>query len=144
MTIRDILREKGTAVHSIRPDQTVEEVVQTLVENNCGSLLVCDPNRLEPMVGIITERDILKATAAKTAPLSEIRVADVMSKDLITGSPSDTVAQVMRLLTENRIRHLPVIEDGELKGLVSIGDVVKAQLDELAKENHFLKNYIQS
>ena len=144
MTIRNVLRNKGAEVHCIRSNQTVEDAVQALVENNCGSMLVCNPDCSESMVGIITERDILRITAAKMAPLNEILVEDVMSKDLIVGSPSDTVAEVMGLLTKHRIRHLPIVEGGVLKGLISIGDVVKAQFDELAMENHYLKSYIHS
>ncbi|MDH3718823.1 MAG: CBS domain-containing protein [Planctomycetota bacterium] len=144
MTLQDILRIKGSQVFSIAPDATVETVVQTLVENNCGSLLVRDPQTDEPMVGIVTERDILRTTATKKKPLSEIRVYEVMTVNVITAAPSASVESVMGLLTQNRIRHLPVVENSELMGMISIGDVVKAQFDQLAMENHYLKSYIQS
>jgi CBS domain-containing protein len=144
MTLQEILRKKGSKVHSISPHATLEDVVQKLVENNCGSLLVCEPDSDQPMVGIITERDILRATAKANRPLGETRVEEVMSTDVFTGSPQDSVESVMGLLTEKRIRHLPVVENNQLKGMISIGDVVKAQVDILAMENHYLKNYIQS
>ena len=144
MTLQEILRAKGSQVFCIAPDETLETVVQTLVENNCGSLLVRDPQTDKPMVGIVTERDILRTTAATKKPLAEIRVHEVMTADVITAAPSDSVESVMGLLTQKRIRHLPVVENSELIGMISIGDVVKAQFDQLAMENHYLKSYIQS
>ncbi|NIP87119.1 MAG: CBS domain-containing protein [Planctomycetales bacterium] len=144
MTLKEILQSKGSQVYSIAPDATLETVVQTLVENNCGSLLVCDPQSDEPMVGIVTERDILRTTAATKKPLAEICVYEVMSVNVITAEPSDSLESVMGLLTDKRIRHLPVVENSQLKGMISIGDVVKAQFERLAMENHYLKSYIQS
>jgi CBS domain-containing protein len=143
MKLQDILQAKGSQVFCIAPDATLEAVVQTLIDNNCGSLLVRDPHVDEPIVGIVTERDILRTTAATKKPLTEIRVYEVMSANVITAGPTDSVASVMGLLTEKRIRHLPVVENSELKGMISIGDVVKAQFDQLAMENHYLKSYIQ-
>src|SRR6185295_9475251 len=126
MTLQEILREKGTAVHSIFPDATLDDVVHKLVRHNCGSLVVCEPGDCEQgrLSGIITERDILKACAAHK-PLDSVRVSEVMTRDVITGAPSDSVEDTMGLMTENRIRHLPVLEHGRLQGLISIGDVVK-------------------
>jgi CBS domain-containing protein len=145
MTLQDILQSKGTTVHSIGPNATLDDVVQALVRNNCGSLVVCqqDGSGDEPqLVGIITERDILRACAARKAPLDELLVSDVMSSKLITGTPHDTVGETMGLLTERRIRHLPILEDGRLRGMISIGDLVKAQYQEMAMENHYMKSYI--
>jgi CBS domain-containing protein len=95
------------------------------------------------LAGIITERDILKACAAGRAPLEVTTVAEVMTRDVLVGSPHDTVEDAMGLMTVNRIRHLPVVEDGQLVGLISIGDVVKSQHDRLTLENHYLKCYLQ-
>jgi CBS domain-containing protein len=146
MTLQDILRTKGTVVFTISPGATLDDVAQQLVEHNCGSLLVCetatDP-RARRVVGIITERDILRACAARK-PLDQLRVGETMSPDLITASPADSVEDTMGLMTEKRIRHLPVLENGELVGLISIGDVVKAQHQQMAVENHYLKSYILS
>jgi CBS domain-containing protein len=144
MTLEDILGVKGTDVFVTQPGATLQEVVDRLVRCNCGSLVVCqteDPGA--DMIGIITERDILRACAARRASLDQLHVRDVMSTDLATASPKDKVENVMGLMTERRIRHLPVVRDGKLAGLVSIGDVVKAQHDLMAMENHYLKTYIQ-
>jgi CBS domain-containing protein len=141
MKIHDILHVKGNAVHTIPPEATLAEVVQKLVANNCGSLVVMEDDR---MIGIITERDILRACAANHRGLEERQVREHMSSNLITGLCDDEVEDIMGLLTQHRIRHLPVTKDGKLVGLISIGDVVKAQFDQLSTENHFLKEYIQS
>ena len=146
MILKDILSAKGTGVYTILPAATVKEAVRRLVEHNIGSLLVCsreNGSKGQP-VGIITERDILHACASGDCEMGKMKVADTMSTKLITGSPADAVEKVMGLMTRKRIRHLPVLEEGKLVGLVSIGDVVKAQYDRLAVENRFMKVYIQS
>lgn len=141
MKLSDILRTKGHSVLTIGPRATLAEVVSTMVEHNCGSLVVCDGDAL---VGIITERDILRVCASDTRSLREIVVEERMTRDVITGLASDPISSVMGLMTERRIRHLPVLEDGKLAGLVSIGDVVKAEHSTLSVENQYLKHYIQS
>src|SRR5262249_20964759 len=95
------------------------------------------------MLGIVTERDILKAYAAHKSRCATLKVADIMTVDVVTGAPTDSVEETMGLMTAMRIRHLPVVEDGQLQGLVSIGDVVKIQYDRLSMENHYLKSYLQ-
>ena len=140
MMLREILRVKGRAVHTIGPRATLADVVQKLVECNCGSLVVCDG---DAMVGIITERDILRTVASRPVPLSNIAVEERMTRDAITGLPEDEVEEVMGLMTRQRIRHLPVLEDGKLAGIISIGDVVKAHHDRLCMENEYLMHYIQ-
>jgi CBS domain-containing protein len=144
MFLRDILNAKGPVVHAIDADASLEDVVQQLVRNNCGSLVVYDKSSSQRMVGIITERDILRACAAGKASLSKLNVADAMSANLVVGSPGDSVEDTMGLMTNHRIRHLPVVEDDQLLGLVSIGDIVKIQHDRLTMENHYLKSYLQS
>ena len=141
MLLREILQVKGDKVHSIEPAATLADVVQKLVKFNCGSLVVCDGGK---MVGIITERDILRACADLNDPLESVSVEARMTRDVVTGAPDNTVNETMGVMTEKRIRHLPVIDHERLVGLVSIGDVVKAQHAELSVENHYLKNYIQS
>lgn len=145
MTLLEILRSKGNEVHSISPGATLEEVAETLVRHNVGSLVVCEPatrNRPGRMVGIITERDILRACASHRAPLASQRVEDAMTCNVITASPEDCVEEAMGLLIDRRIRHLPIIDNEQLIGMISIGDVVKAQHDALSLENHYLKSYI--
>ena len=141
MNVQAILKVKGTDVHSIAPSATLAEVVSTLVERNCGSLVVV---REDIMVGIITERDILRACVDTANRLEDRTVEEVMTNEVITGQPTDEVEAVMGLMTKNRIRHLPILTEGKLNGLISIGDVVKAQHDQLSLENHYLKSYIQS
>jgi CBS domain-containing protein len=96
------------------------------------------------MVGIITERDILRASAATRGPLESVKVRDRMTRCPIVAALHDELAEVMGVMTQHRIRHLPVVEHGKLVGIISIGDLVKAQHDELSRENHYLKSYIQS
>jgi len=145
MTLQEILSAKGTKVLSISPEATLAEVVQKLVQFNCGSLVVCKNEDCSHMVGIITERDILRACAAGKKALDQVRVEEVMSHDLVTGSPNDTIQYAMGVMTERRVRHLPIVEDeGRLVGMISIGDLVKNQHDQLSMENHYLKTYIQS
>ena len=144
MTIADILAVKGPAVHTVSPTATLQEVVNELIERRIGALVVCrrDGAGNEELAGIITDRDILYASATGRRPLDEAQVADVMTAKLVTGAPNDDVEQVMGLMTERRIRHLPVLAEGRLAGIISIGDVVKAQHDRLALENRFMKDYI--
>lgn len=152
MTVQDLLNGKGGALYSIRPKASLGEAVERLVEYNVGSLVVCeqeecaaDGSTANPrLLGIITERDVLRAVASFQDPLTTLEVREVMSSRLVTGGPQDGVEHVMGLMTERRIRHLPILEEGRLVGLISIGDVVKAQHQQMAMENHYLKNYIQS
>jgi len=144
MKIGDILTVKGAFVHTISPDATLQEVVNKLIDSRIGALVVCrrDAAGNEELAGIITDRDILYASATGRRPLDEVKVADVMTVTLITATPDDEVEQVMGLMTNRRIRHLPVLVGGRLAGIISIGDVVKAQHDRLAMENRFMKDYI--
>lgn len=140
MNLQQILQQKGSTVYKTSPRATLADVVAQLVQYNCGSLVVCEGER---MVGIITERDILRACAANNAALSELLVEKCMSRKVQTASPEDEVETIMGQMTENRIRHLPVLEDDRLVGMISIGDVVKAHHDSLQLENHYLKSYLQ-
>jgi CBS domain-containing protein len=144
MKLYDILAIKGSTVHSISPEATLQDVVRALVEHRIGSLVVCRPDAMgrEELLGIITERDILHACVAGSRPLLEVKVVDMMTSSLVTGTPDDEVEVVMGLMTTRRIRHLPVLTEGRLAGMISIGDVVKAQHDRLAMENRFMKDYI--
>jgi CBS domain-containing protein len=145
MKLQDILAIKGSTVWSISPEATLQDVVRTLVEHRIGSLVVCrtDAAGGEELLGIVTERDILHACIVGSKPFSQVPVAEAMSKAIITARPDDEVEEVMGLMTTRRIRHLPVLCEGRLVGMISIGDVVKAQHDRLAMENRFMKDYIQ-
>ena len=139
--LRDILGSKGRAVVTVGVDTRLSEVVQTLVKHNIGSLVVCDGER---MVGIVTERDILRTVAEVGVGLEDVPVAQRMTPNVISGAPDDNVDKIMGVMTENRIRHLPVLDQGQLAGMVSIGDLVKAQHDRMTMEHQQLMNYIQS
>ena len=142
MTLSDILAVKGRKVFTIPVDGMLCDVVEQLVAHNVGSLVVCDGYGC--MVGIITERDILRACALQAGTLETMPVAKFMTQHVITATPQDDVENVMGLMTEHRIRHLPVLQDDRLVGIISIGDTVKAQYDNLCRENHYLMAYIQS
>jgi CBS domain-containing protein len=144
MFVEDILRDKGHKVHNIPPQATLDDVVQSLVRHRCGSLVVCEPEDDTRLVGIITERDILRACAERRCTLDQLKVSDFMTRKVVSGSPRDDLERIMGLMTENRVRHLPIVQEGRLLGLISIGDVVKYQHQQMAMENHYLKTYIQS
>jgi CBS domain-containing protein len=140
MRVQEILQRKGKTVHQISPSETLADVVERLVSFNCGSLLVTESDEV---LGIITERDILKAIDSQKRNLGELIVSDFMTRNLITGLQCDDVNKLMGLMTTHRIRHLPILDQGKLAGMISIGDLVKAQCDSLSAENHQLMSYIQ-
>ncbi len=140
MKVKDILQEKGAEVATIEADKTVSEAIKSLVEKNIGSLLVLDEK--SAIVGIITERDILKECNQRYESLRQTKVKDVMVRNVIVASPEDDIDYVENVMTENRVRHLPIISDQNLVGLISIGDVVKVQRGECRVENRYLKDYI--
>jgi CBS domain-containing protein len=140
MRVHEIIHRKGKIVYQILPSASLADVVDRLVEFNCGSLLVTEE---EKVVGIITERDILKTINREKQSLSNLFVRDFMTRNLITGHSDEDVPSLMGKMTQHRIRHLPIIDDGKLSGMISIGDLVKAQFDELSCENHQLMSYIQ-
>lgn len=142
MRLRDILQAKGHQVFTVRPDQTVQEAVGILMQHRVGGLLVQD-DAGNP-VGIITERDVLRECLHRSDRLRQIPVREAMTRELIAGLPDDEIGYTMGIMTRNRIRHLPVVDGGRVVGMVSIGDVVNATLDETEYENRYLKEYIQA
>ncbi|MBN2581072.1 MAG: CBS domain-containing protein [Pirellulales bacterium] len=145
MLLQDILAVKGSVVHSLGPEVRLDEAARTMVEHKIGALLICrtGASGQREMLGIVTERDILYHCARSNLPLSAVPVSEVMTTKLITAAPTDAVEQILGLMTDRRIRHTPVLDEGKLAGIVSIGDLVKAQHDRLALENRFMKGYIQ-
>ena len=143
MTLLEILRTKGSDVHTTVGSATLRRVTEILVENNCGSLIVVDKEGSRKMIGIVTERDILRACSQGTS-LDETHVDKAMTTNMIVGRVTDTITDAMGLMTVNRVRHLPIVQDDELAGVISIGDLVKVQHNRLTAENHHLKTYIQS
>jgi len=140
MKVKDILKDKGTEVVTIGTDKTIYDAVKTLVERNIGSLLVLDEKG--GIAGIITERDILKECYRRFQLLKKTKVKEVMTTDLIVASPEDSLDYVENIMTQNRVRHLPVILNQKLEGIISIGDVVKVQHRECKVENRYLKDFI--
>jgi CBS domain-containing protein len=139
MRIADVLRRKGTAVATVGPDVTVADLIGELAAHNVGALPVVDGGNL---IGIVSERDVVRRLHSGGAALLDARVADIMTTDVTTCSPSDDVSDVAAVMTSRRFRHLPVIVEGELTGIVSIGDMVKARIDLLESERAQLQRYI--
>ena len=140
MKVQDILQKKSSQVFTLQPHQTLAEASQILTTNNVGALLVL--NEQNHLVGILSERDIVRQMAQRGEAVGSLTVGDIMTTAVLIALPNDDVAYVSNTMTNNRIRHLPVLERGELVGIVSIGDVVKAQLDFYEGEAHFLQQYI--
>jgi CBS domain-containing protein len=140
MRIRDILRSKGHDVITVSPDQTVLTAIRVLVEHRIGALVV---RTADDIVGIISERDVLNLAAGDPAKLASIPVSEAMTANVIVALPEDDLDYVMNIMTQNRIRHLPIMDDEGLAGMVSIGDVVNAVRRSVETENRHLKDYIQ-
>jgi CBS domain-containing protein len=139
MGIAFILRDKGHVVASVAPDALVEDIVGELTTRRIGAVLVIEG---DSVVGVVSERDVVRGLAGHQGEVLKLRARDIMTSPVITISPSDTVAGAMELMTGRRIRHLPVVESGRLVGLVSIGDLVKARIEEAEREALALKDYI--
>lgn len=140
MYLRDILKAKGTKVWTIRDTETVEEALRVLVNQNIGALVVL--NWREEVVGIISERDIVHAAFRLGKALHETPVSKLMTHNIIMAGPDDLIRNIMATMTERRVRHIPVMAQGELKGLISIGDVVKFLIEDSEHQIRFLKEYL--
>ena len=140
MFVSDILSQKGGLVFSVTPATSVAEVSQQLSVRRIGSVLVL--NEASSVVGIVSERDLVRALAAHGPKALELEARQIMTRDVVTCDPDDSIDEVMQAMTTGRFRHLPVVHRGELLGLVSIGDVVKARLEEAQHEAEALKAYI--
>jgi CBS domain-containing protein len=141
MRISDVVRRKGDLVVTVRPDETVERLLALLEEHRIGALVVSEDG--ETVVGIVSERDVVRhlhkdGAAVLLAPISQIMTADVRTCDLDV-----PIEELARTMTEARIRHVPVVVDGKLRAIVSIGDIVKHRIDELQSERDQLVGYIQ-
>lgn len=142
MKLKDLLARKGGSTITVSAAASIAEAVKVMHANKVGAVLIPDAGGCP--VGIFTERDVVRLYAEGDVDLATLRVEERMTCSVVVGKPDDTVDSVMALMTERRFRHLPVVEDGNLLGLVSIGDVVKAKLDEAAKEAEVLREYISS
>jgi len=140
MHIAAVIKRKGSHVVSIAPDRTIAEAVGLLTENGIGAVLVLDATG--NILGIISERDIVNGLVRHGVDTLTQRVEALMTRDVQHCSPRDTIAEVMRVMTERRTRHLAVMEDGKLMGLISIGDVVKQRLIDTNLEVETLRGYV--
>ncbi|MER7449532.1 CBS domain-containing protein [Nocardia beijingensis] len=141
MRISEILRRKGSDVATVAPDTTVRALLATLAERNIGAVVVSpDGNTI---AGIVSERDVVRNLHAWGADLLDTPVSAIMTSVVRTCAPDDRVDGLRRTMTDHRIRHLPVVQDGRLVGIVSIGDVVKSAISELADEREHLVEYLQ-
>jgi CBS domain-containing protein len=141
MTVNDILLNKGSQVITIEPTATLAAAVRMLTERRVGALLVTGADHR--MVGIISERDVVRKLDEKGAAVLDAPVAEVMTRKVVTCDRNETIAEIMERITSGRFRHVPVVEHGRLVGIVSIGDVVKARLGQLEHEQNALREYIR-
>ncbi len=139
MNISEVLSSKGSSVVTVEPGRTVTELVALLAEHRIGAVPVVDGGST---VGIVSERDVVRRLASEGADVLNQPVSELMTTDLITCTPADALDDIARLMTERRIRHLPVLDGGGLAGIVTIGDVVAARLRELEKTREQLESYI--
>jgi CBS domain-containing protein len=142
MTVKAILSVKGTEVLTIEPTTNLAAAAKLLAERKIGALVVTGPDRR--VVGIVSERDIVQELAAHGPAALDLALTEVMTRKVTTCSASDTIVSVMERMTAGKFRHLPVLEQGRLAGIVSIGDVVKHRLQEMEREQSALRDYIQT
>lgn len=137
--VKHLLESKGSGVHAIAPEQSVLSALQRMAELRIGALLVMRGNEL---LGVVSERDYARKVALQGRASSDTPVREIMSTPALTVSPEESVEACMRLCTDGRVRHLPVVERGAVVGVISIGDLVKAVIDDQAEEIEHLQRYI--
>lgn len=142
MTVKFILESKGADVVTVEPTADIASAVSLLAARNIGALIVVDSN--QQVAGIISERDVIRELANQGVEILRRSVGDVMTRKVVTCSRVDTTGTVMELMTAGRFRHLPVIERGQLVGIISIGDIIKHHLREIETESAALRDYIRN
>ena len=140
MIIASILQSEGADVSTVRPDDKISDVIQTLKNQGIGALVLTDGG--SKILGIISERDIIGTLAERGPEALDLSVGDLATTTVQTCTPGDSIEKVMSILTKWRIRHLPVVENDKIVGIVSIGDVVKYRLEEIASEAEALREYM--
>jgi len=140
MKIRELLEKKGFEVVTVPPSLPLQDAMRLLVEHNIGSVVVSEDGVVR---GILTERDILRLAAKDPVGMASLKAEEVMTRDVVVGLPDDTVDYVMEIMTRNRIRHLPIVDEGWMQGILSIGDVVSALRTKVEVENRYMRDYIQ-
>ncbi len=140
MFVSDILKSKGSSICSVTPEQPVGEALAIMMQHRIGAVLVVDSGG--GIAGILSERDLVRAMSKNGKAVFDKRVGDLMTTPVITCSPKDPVGAIEGMMTAQRFRHVPVVEDGKLVGIVSIGDVVKHRIEEAEAEVDALRRYI--
>ena len=141
MTVRSILNTKGHQIMSVEPDAKLAVAVKLLAEKKIGAVLVMNQSWLE---GILSERDIVRVIGDRGAGALEEPVSQVMTRKVVTCKETDTVAELMEMMTTGKFRHLPVVDSGKVVGLISIGDIVKRRVQEYESEQEALRDYIKT
>ncbi|MEE8577432.1 MAG: CBS domain-containing protein [candidate division Zixibacteria bacterium] len=141
MTVRELLKTKSSQIVTTSPKESVKAAMSLLIERKISCLPVVDEGAR--LIGIISDKDIFVKLYETEGNFKDCTVGEIMSSDLIIGLPDDEVSYVAGLMTNNRIRHIPVLEADKLIGLVSVGDVVKTQMENIKVENRYLKSYIE-
>jgi len=142
MTVKAILSHKGRNVTTIEPTATLETAIATLAGERIGALVVLGAE--QRVIGIVSERDVVRALSEQGAAAVKGPLSQVMTREVVTCSETDTVSAIMERMTTGKFRHIPVVEHGRLAGIVSIGDVVKHRLNEMEAESAALRDYIQT
>lgn len=142
MKLEDVIRSKGTEVVTVAPDATVGELVSLMTARNIGAVVVSGDGR--HVDGIVSERDIVRALAERGADLASARARDLMTAEVVTGSPADPIEDTAHTMTNERVRHIPILVDDRLAAIVSIGDVVKYRIDQLTDERNHLLGYLHT
>jgi CBS domain-containing protein len=142
VTVHAILSRKGADVVTIEPNATVAQAAKVLSERRIGAVVVTGADRR--VVGILSERDIVRALGAQGAQVLETAVADMMTRKVVTCTQQDTLAELMEQMTQGKFRHVPVVDQGQLVGIISIGDVVKSRLEEMESESAAMREYIRT
>ena len=142
MAVAHILRQKGTSVFTVEPGDSVQTIVDMLARHRIGAVVVVDP--AGGIAGIVSERDVVRAMVGDVAAVVSMTAKDIMTAKVRTCSPTDSEAELMQMMTESRIRHLPVVANGRVTGMVSIGDVVKLRIESMDAEADQMKTYIAS
>jgi CBS domain-containing protein len=142
MIVATILRGKGANVVTARPESTISEISKLLHDAKIGAVIVSSDRDRVRVDGILSERDVVRAIAANGEAALTMSVAEVMTREVVTCAPSDNVAHLMAQMTAGRFRHMPVIDEGALIGIVSIGDVVRVRVEEIENEAEALRTYV--
>lgn len=140
MTVARILAEKGRSVVTVPPHRTVDEAIHLLAEKRIGALVICDAE--QAVKGILSERDVMRALATEGAAALDAPVSHYMTAKVMTCTRASSIEDLMEMMTEGRFRHVPVVEDGRLVGVISIGDVVKRRIDAVEAEHKAMHEYI--